>query len=91
MQNRGLVPLKPYERTREHSHPEVTAGRKVILDSRLIMPFEARIIPPFAQEGPAHTKKVLVCDGVQVEEQLGLDHGSCRNDLVHYLRGWHRR
>ena len=79
------------ERTDERSHPEVTAGGKVILDSRLITPLEARIILLFAQKRPANTEKVLVCDGVQVEEQLGLHHGSGRNDLVHCLRGWHRR
>ena len=85
------MPLRPYERTDERSHAEVTAGRKVILDSRLVRPLEARVVLPFAQERSANTEKVLVCDGVQVEEQLGLRHGPGRDDLVHCLRGWHRR
>ena len=52
---------------------------------------EQGVVLLVAQEGSANAEKVLVCDAVQVEEQLGLHRGSGRNDLVHFLRGWHRR
>ena len=79
------------ERTHERSHPEVTAGRKVILDSRLVTPLEARIILPFPEEHTSRAEEILVRDGVQKQEQVSLDHRSGRHGLVHLLGCGHGR
>ena len=57
-----------YERTQKRSQPKVTGRRKVILDSWLTDPLEARVIFSLSQESPANTEKVLMGKGIKMHE-----------------------